>query len=316
MPDNHTITLNPETPTQTTPNQRAAEKEDFLRTMNPVLRQVLEKIESFFTDLDAKTLVSRHELGSLAKQVLEEAEQTGGCCRYGQAAWGRLLAALGQERARELKEAVRFARAYTRAEVDELSRMRLADGRSLSYSLLRLLASVLHATQRQRLLERTIAESLTADELAKLVQDQFGRPKTARDNKPKAPTSLDEAVRQQAGAAEEILNRAGKAWDGPEHSLSALAQRVPPEQVTWERAESLRQVAVKLREMARVAEEKAQEAERAYEQFIAALDRREREGDADGAAHQATASPVAEEMAEEEDDADTANTHACEEVCA
>jgi hypothetical protein len=274
MSKSHTTTEQPEAATQTTPSQRAAEKEDFLRMLNPALREHYERIEGFFTDLDARTLLSRHELGSMAKQVLDEAQQRGGCSRFGDGAWGRLLAALGDERARELQEAVRFAQAYTRAEVDDLSRMRLADGRSLSYSILRQLAAVVDSTQRQQLLERTVAECLTADELAKVIQKQLGRPKTGRGNKPKVPVTLAAVIEQQARAADEVLNRSAKTWDNPKQSLTTLAHQLPPEAISQARAEALRLLAERMRRLAKVAEERAQEAERAYEQFKAILDQR------------------------------------------
>jgi len=254
------------------PTKRALDREAALSGMRPELEKEFQQIEQWFETQDTSALTSRHELGVLAKRILEgELNRDRG---HGQPAARMMALALGEERSREVQEARRFADCYTQDEVVRLAKIRLDDGRALSYSLLRLLCQIDRIDEREQMLKRVVAEAMTATELGKVVRERFNRPTTNRGAKPKLPRTLDAAVKQQESAVDALLNRATKVWHSDEHSLTALASAESSAKVNFKQVEQLKALEKKLLESARAMEEQAKEARRTYTRILARLSRR------------------------------------------
>ena len=257
-------------------SESARQREACLQSMPPDLRSVFDEIEVIFGSVSKATRDDRYRLGQLVHEVKSESN---GDKYYGRAAIKTIAKALGRDRAGELYECLRLVEAFTKDEFEALAVVVLEDGRPLCWSHIRLLCSVVDRRERQRLLERTVAESLTADELAHAVRTALGRPETNRGATPKRPKTLDDAVKHQSRCADDLLNRATKSWHD-DHSVTAFAQTLAPNEITHERAQSLRALAETMRRLAKEAEARAQEAEEEYRRFEAALELRAHEDDA------------------------------------
>jgi hypothetical protein len=247
---------------------RKSPLEHALESIGPELRQRIDEIVAWHRDETQRTLLGRYRLGVLVKEVYEDDEKWSGESRYGGEAMKKICHALPWCKS-TLYDALKVAQTFTQDEVEHFSRLRTAAGHFLYWAHLSLLARLDRAV-RERLLQRVLAESLGANDLA----DEVQRLKPKADNrgrKPVPPRNLNGLMDQQRKYADHFLQRA-RLWEG-EHSLLGRVQDLAPEERTDKLLKQLREHKEKLWQMAREAHAKAEEADRAYESLLGALER-------------------------------------------
>jgi hypothetical protein len=247
---------------------RKSPLEHALESVGPELRQRIDEIVAWHRDETQRSLLGRYRLGVLVKEVYEDGEDQGGESRYGTMAMKKICHALPWCQS-TLYEALKVAKAFSREEVEHFSQQHTAAGHFLSWTHLWLLAGQPKAV-RKNLFKRVLAEDLAADQL----HDEIQRLKGKADNrgrKPVPPRSLNGLMDQQRSYADHFLQRA-QVWDG-QHSLLGRVRDLAPEERTEKLLEELREHKEKLWQMAREAHAKAEEADRAYESLLGALER-------------------------------------------
>jgi hypothetical protein len=203
-------------------------------------------------------IADRHAVASLLRDVRDDAlfhhER-----RYGTRAYRQLVRFFGLHEP-TAEALIRFADVYTLDQAKELGRQVMRDGNALSIFHLERLAGVLDPQAREALLERTLADSLTLQNLSRLVEEA-NRAGGSRAGRPFAnPGSLDALITQQEVAANEFLNRSDRVWKRAGQSLSAMGKALKPDQITQQIADRLSAHAQRLDLLASEARQYAEEA--------------------------------------------------------
>jgi hypothetical protein len=239
--------------------------------MNAALKAKVEEIQQWFTRECKRSLESRYKLGLLVKPLYDD-ETEHGSKRYGERAIETLRLALKWQEDL-IPSTLRLVRSYSPAEFKQLTELRNEAGKPLTWSHVRILVQVGDPSKREDLLQRTLRENWTSDQLTyeykRLVKQD--RP-TKRGRSLVRPKDLDGVVRQQATLADEFLERAQKVWRVSDDSLTRHYQELAPSEHTVERAQMLKDHATRLRRLAQEAEERAQEAEVVYEHFLRVME--------------------------------------------
>jgi hypothetical protein len=250
----------------------AAEREKILKTMTPACRKKLKYFENWFRKEMDHTLRSRYELGLVAKELYEDESQGGKL--YGKNAIGRIGTILHWDDGL-IRLALRFVQRYTPEDLERLCGIVLPTGEPLTWSHARALVQVEDATRREELLDRTVAEGWTCNELAREIKALKERTSSdGRGRPPRLPKDFDGAVAQQQQSAEEWDRRYSKVWGAQDRSLLAQAAKLPPEEVTDERLHQARELAIQLRKVANQAVAQAEKAEEVVRDFERILDER------------------------------------------
>src|SRR5262249_37104057 len=136
----------------------------------------------------------------------------------------------------------------------------------------RVLAEVEDKKGRKSLLDKALAESWTAEELAEAVREATGASAGPRQGrKLEVPKDLGGLLRQQGHVVEEFLKRSREGGEKPDHSFTSEASRLPADKLTEEEVERLKKHAERLRELSEKARQQADDAERAYAALRAKL---------------------------------------------
>src|SRR4051794_116620 len=204
---------------------------------NPALLGKLEQVKRLCRKHNRGDLLRRYDLGLALRDVYDD-ETDHGADRYGAHAVEKICRALGSADGSLVRHSLRLAQAYTRAEVERLAATRTASGGPVTWAHVRLLTQVDDRARRAGLLRRTTDESWTSDDLALKVKELLdgGSPSrsTSRGRPLAAPRDLGGALRQQAAAAGNFVQRSAEVWSDPAHSLQALVQALgPPELREW-----------------------------------------------------------------------------------
>jgi hypothetical protein len=233
---------------------------------NDEMRAVIAETARWLADDHRACILHRYRLAELVKRLNDD-HMKNRQRRYGGSSVERLARFFNQE-AYMIYAALSVAGAYTRQEVEELSRVRLSDGRSLSYYHIQLLSGLDTEEQRDEALQLTIEQAWTTDDLREHVQrvrlptkvegDGRGRPMSV-------PRNLDDLLRQQGRKVEDFLTRSAKVWNQPENGFLSKAYDMPTDHWTPGRAKALLEHARALRRLAEEAGRQADEAEQAYD---------------------------------------------------
>jgi hypothetical protein len=176
-----------------------------------------------------------------------------------------------------IRTALRFVQTYTPEDLDRLCSLVLPKGEPLTWSHVRALVQVRDAGQRQQLLDRTVAEGWTCDQLGHEMRRLAERPANdGRGRPPRLPRHFDDAVAQQQESAERWDRLHTKVWITARHSLAAQAAQLRPEEVTDERLREAGQLAAQLRPVADEARAQAGQADEVVRGFERVLEARPR----------------------------------------
>lgn len=251
-----------------------ARRRRILENMTPACREKYRYIESWLRKEVGHLLRSRYDLGLQVKEIYEDEKKNGGKL-YGKDAIGRICKLLRWDDG-VIQLSLRFVRAYTPADLDHLCSLVLPRGLPLSWSHVRTLLCVDSKEQRQALLDRTVKEGWTCDQLAYEVKHlSEGKTPDGRGRPPRIPKNFDDAVTQQLQSAEQWDNKHCKVWANPDRSLVAQAAKLPAEEVTEERLRQAQVLAHQLRRVAQEAQEQAEKAEAVVRDFERILDERQ-----------------------------------------
>jgi hypothetical protein len=161
----------------------------------------------------------------------------------------------------------------------------MADGTTpLSFSHMRVILALDNAKtgedDRRKAIAMTLERCWTAEQLGRYVKGQTGGEGTNnREGRPLAkPKGLDGVISQQLQFAEDFEKRNLKIWKDPELSVTGQLAKVDASQYTEDMANQLGTLALRLRQLADAANERATEAERRHREVRQALEKRYGEG--------------------------------------
>jgi hypothetical protein len=255
----------------------AAERERILERMNPACRKKLRYFETWLRQEVGHTLRRRYELG-LQVQELYDDETKGGGKVYGTNAIGRICKLLNWDDGL-IRMALRFVRAYSPEDLERLCAQVLPKGEPLTWSHVRALLEVTDRSRRQELLEKTTSEGWTCTELARQIVRLEGHAAgDGRGRPPRTPKDFDGALAQQQESAERWDKLYTRVWVRQERSLTALAAKLPSEEITDERWRQARDLAYQLRRVADQAQKQAEMAEQIVRDFERILAERQQVG--------------------------------------
>jgi hypothetical protein len=238
----------------------AAARKEILSQMTPACREKFQYIEHSLRQEVSHGLRRRYELG-LQVQELYEDEKKGGKL-YGKDAIGRICEVLKWDDGL-IRLALRFVQVYTPEDLERLCAKVLPKGEPLTWSHLRALLPLEDAKRRQELLDRTVADGWSCNQLAyEIKRLADGSPKDGRGRPPAVPKDFDGALAKQQQSAEQWDRLHTRVWSKDDRSLVAQAAKLPPEEVTEVRLRQARELASQLR---RVAEQVLAQAEKAEE---------------------------------------------------
>jgi hypothetical protein len=239
----------------------------------PALRDKVTWIRATFDDEWRRSIVARYQVAVVIREIYEDVTENKGSV-YGAKAVEAIKKALAWDDA-VIYQALHVADAFTPEQVEAMTRMRLPGGRPLSFSHLAALSRVEEERHREKLLKRAVKEGWTARQLTNAADEAGARPADApeeRRGRPLArPRTFDAVLGQQAGFAEDFLNRNEQVWSQAGHSLSAKAEDLDSADFTPERAERLERHAAQLSLLAEKAKERADEAGHVHTLFVRVL---------------------------------------------
>lgn len=138
-------------------------------------RDPLHRLIRFATEIGSERgwrLLDRYDLGQHVKNVYDNAT-IDGTRRYGAHAINAIATAV-ELKPDIVRKAMRFAAAFPRGKVEELSERRLRSGAPFSWSHTRRLLEVRNGSERDELIELTVANSWTSEHLAEEIQRRKG----------------------------------------------------------------------------------------------------------------------------------------------
>jgi hypothetical protein len=153
----------------------------------------------------------------------------------------------------------------------------MSNGEPLCYYHVQLLSSITDRKTRNKMLERTLDESLSTRDLDHHIQNLPlpTKGEETRGRRLAVPRNLNDVILQQDRSADDFLNRSEKVWEQQKNGLLAKVHDVSQDECTQERVDQLKAHAQKLRRLADEAVKRAEEAERAYEYVLSLLRKRE-----------------------------------------
>jgi hypothetical protein len=245
--------------------------------MNLAFREKLKYFETWLRNEVDHALRGRYELGQQALELYKDERDNGGKA-YGRHAIDRICTLLRWDDG-VIRTALRFVQTFTPEDLERLCGLVLPKGEPVTWSHVRTLVQVRDAARRQQLLDKTVAEGWTCDQLAHEMRRLAERPANdGRGRPPRLPRHFDDAVAQQQESADRWDRLHTKVWVTDKHSLAAQAAQLAPEEVTDERLRGARQLAAQLRRVAdeaRAQAEQAEEVVRGFERILAERQRAE-----------------------------------------
>jgi len=245
---------------------REEQRRKILDSMTPACRAKLDYFENWLRMEVKHVLQSRYELGLVALELVEDEKKNGGKL-YGKNAIGRIGKVLRWDDGL-IRLALRFVRAFSREQVEQLCTLVLPNGDPLTWSHVRCLLGVKEREQRKELLERTVQEGWSCTQLAEQIVE--GQPRPVRP-----PINFDSAIKKQLTSAEQWDRQHTKVWSRPDTSLVSQAARLPADGVTQERLQKAQELAYQLRLVADQAVKQAEAAEQVVHDFEQILKERE-----------------------------------------
>jgi hypothetical protein len=134
-------------------------------------------------------------------------------------------------------------------------------------------------SQRKELLDKTVTEGWTCEDLAYAIKNLDDRPVKDQRGRPfRTPTDLDGAITQQLQSAEKWDCQYSRIWNKPDCSLATLAGKLQPNDVTDEHLRRAKELAGQLWQVARLAEDQAEKAEQVVKDLERVLNERQLSG--------------------------------------
>jgi hypothetical protein len=248
---------------------QAQKQKKYLERLAPDVQDHARCVENLFNDENKHTNRGRLELGQHILAIHNSA--SGGDNTYGQKVIDELCKLFGWNSA-ELYAAMKFAKAFTKAQIDELCETPMSNGKIISYTVLRVLATLKSAKKRDKLLKKAIKQCWTVSEVKEAVHGARNKNKTETRGHPLTiPKDLRTLIRQQERPINDFITRSEKIWEQPGHSLTVEAKKLPEAQITAKEVERIKAHAESLRKLSAKAIEQAKEAEAAYEYLTSKL---------------------------------------------
>jgi hypothetical protein len=247
--------------------------ERILEQSPPVLREKIAWIRECFADEWRRSIEWRYQVAVLIRDIYDDVTENRGAV-YGAKAIEVIKQSFGWDNG-VIYQALHVADAFTPEQIEEITQMRLAGGKPLSYSHVVALSSVEDEGQREKLLKQAVKEGWTTRKLTNVVGEsdvpQPDRPEDHRGRPLGKPRDFDAVLDQQASFIKDFCARNDQVWSQEEHSLSAKVEDLTGDQFTQERATRLKQHADQLTLLAQKAKERADEALRVHKLFVQVL---------------------------------------------
>jgi hypothetical protein len=243
-----------------------AEHEEIFGQASVSLQKVITEIGKLWAKPCLVAILDGYRLGELLKQVREDC-QVNHAQRFGKGAFRNLCRFFGL-RVSRINRLLRLVEVFSRADIEELDRMRTRDGAPLEYFHVELLAEIHDRQSRRELLERMLAESWPGYMVLAAV-NQIKKQQ-------RIPRNVDTLLRQQERSADHFLNRTTAVWKQPAHSLRTMVQELPHEQYTEDLAARVKAHADKLGRLAEEAQAFAMDADAVHQMMVAVLADRKR----------------------------------------
>ena len=242
-------------------------KEQLQKLQEKMKRPLLAKLEwllEWMADDRRNTLIKRWELGNEMAE-LEEGDQ-----KFGAKPIEKLDKFV--EDSGMLRVVIRLAQCWTRPEIEAMSDRMMANGVGrVGYTHLRTLCVIADKKQRDDLLEETIRNSWTAQQLGAVIVSRFGNKSQNPTGRAGIPKTAQKVIQQQLDFADDFSNRNVRVWKDPEHSLSRQIAAMPEPDYTEDLAKQLGILAKRMRDLAAEATSRAEEAEREHKKVTDAI---------------------------------------------
>ena len=255
------------TPRGMTPVDRLTSPEYLINHIEDALQAKIDQINQLIQSDNRNIIMARYELGLLVQEIYDDTTDQGGDRRYGDKAMQKLCIAIPWCRSL-LYETLLLVQHMSREEAERLSTLHTKSGQPIFWTHVRILSGVTNPKSRNELLEHTLQEDWTCEELGKAVMQLKEPNETVGARKAKGPRNLNGMIEQQQAYADHFLERAERVWNNPEQSLTNLCLDMPAEKYTQEGANKLKGLAGRLRLVAQEAEKRAQEAEKAFKEYL------------------------------------------------
>jgi hypothetical protein len=257
-----------------------SQREKIIDNMTPQFREKLEYFKNWYRNEASHSLRCRYELGLQVMELYDDEKNNNGNT-YGRNAIGHVCKLLRWEDDL-IRMALRFAKIYSKEELEQLCTKTLPSGEPLSWSHVRTLIPVTDAKQRQELLDKAVKEGLTCMELAQEVKNLMDRPSVdGRGRPPRQPKDFDTAVAQQKKHCGDWDRRYFKVWAPEDKSLVAHAAKLAPNEITEDHLRQARELANELRRVADQANDQADKADQVVKTFEHILEDRKEKTPAD-----------------------------------
>ena len=260
--------------------------EYLLSDINEALQEKIDQIQAVAVGAAHRLLTDYYAIGLIIQEIYDDQQGDSWKSRYGNNAMKKVEAGYGlvqvvPVRGKELRRSVhpRGGRTHRPAEDEE---------RQAHY----VVPPATHCADsgrkiREELLERTLEKDWSCDELGDATKAALNAVSRSKPKRGVAgPRKLGGMIEQQDAYAKRFLEQAERVWDDAEHSLASLFFEQPMEKHSEAEGERLKEVTDRLRQLARVAGEKADEAEKVYTRYMRQLDRQKANAKAEAEAEE------------------------------
>jgi hypothetical protein len=229
--------------------------------LDPILREKCAAIGSRIAAHLGRDLLGRYEIGLEIKQVHDDATK-GGRKRYG----ARIIEQLSKDSpwgAGLIRLTLRMVKTYTKEEIEQIAKKRMAAGPPITWEHIRVLVTVKDRGRREALLAQMVNESLPAAALRAEVAKE--KKQTGRGRRIAPPKSFDAVIRQQGTLIGNLLKRSD-ARHG-ERLLEKKFKDLKATDRTPERLEALQRHVENLKRLGEEVDQQRREAESVLDQF-------------------------------------------------
>lgn len=250
----------------------AQKRETLMRTLSQTAQQHVHRVRDWFFAADRATLQGRYDLGREVKALYDEEAKKTGTGSYGRRFIEGLCKVFGWDKG-VVYGALTIVENFTEEQIAALCDRPMANGRLVPYGHLLALAKMSAKRARESLLNKTIEQSWSRDDLEDAIyQSTTGRKKEETRGRPlNVPKDLRGLLRQQEQSAEQFVQRATKVWAERRNSFMGQVELLPEDQVTIDQVKKLRKHVEVLRKLVASANEQAAEADRAADYLQAKL---------------------------------------------
>lgn len=139
-------------------------RQKIVAEFNQTLLALYQKVNERFSQLSTGVLLVMWQIGEFVTMVKNDTDGA----KYGENAITRLAAALGRSTA-ELYNACTLRQNYSKEEITQISKTQLANGDYVSWRHMQILCQITSGEDRKKMLDKTVAEGWTSDELSNAI---------------------------------------------------------------------------------------------------------------------------------------------------